>query len=56
MSVRWCSEQWTENDNQKEYYVKNALRFYELNYNVDMNAEDDDFGKLKLAEMVMFDK
>ena len=32
-----CEEYWVAQDKTKEYYVRNALRFFELNYNVDMD-------------------
>jgi hypothetical protein len=35
-----CSEQWKDNNNTKDYYMRNAVHFFELNYNVNM----DDYG------------
>lgn len=44
-----CEELWQVNDKTKRYYERNALRFFELNYDVDMNKFGTEaFGKMKL--------
>lgn len=45
-----CSEQWgTENNNTKDYYMRNAVHFFELNYNVSMDDfGTEEFGKVQL--------